>query len=105
MTDPQLIHAFLAGHEPSFELLMRRRRDLVYSIALRLVGNTRNACMDLLKSKHRQIMRPMDFDEMDSVALPVADAAEQQSVEGLREGIMVMRNNLNRIEGRRMRSK
>lgn len=115
MTDPQLIQAFLNGHEPSFELLMRRRRDLVYSIAVRLIGNpddaqdvtqnvfikvyqkmhtlksadgfqawlvriTRNACMDLLKSKHRQIMRPVDLDEVDVAAAADADAAEQQSL-------------------------
>lgn len=115
MTDHQLIHAFLAGHEPSFELLMRRRRDLVYSIALRLMGDTddaqdvtqnvfikvyhkmhtlhsadafqawlvritRNACMDLLKSKHRQIMRPVVLDDLDPIAELDPDHAEQQSL-------------------------
>lgn len=43
MTDPQLIQAFLNGHEPSFELLMRRRRDMVYSMAVRLIGNPTDA--------------------------------------------------------------
>ncbi|MEN9839632.1 MAG: hypothetical protein RL177_1111 [Bacteroidota bacterium] len=115
MTETQLIHAFLAGHEPSFELIMRRRRDLVYSIALRLIGNaddaqdvtqnvfikvyhklhtlqsaegfqawlvriTRNACMDLLKSKHRQIMRPVDLDDLDVASEADADRAQQRSL-------------------------
>lgn len=124
MTEPQLIHAFLAGHEPSFELLMRRRRDMVYSIALRLVGDaddaqdvtqnvfikvyhkmhtlqsaegfqawlvriTRNACMDLLKSKHRQIMRPVDLEEIDAAAPSEADAAEHRSLANLLDAALL----------------
>jgi len=43
MTDTDLIYSFLEGHEASFGILMRRRRDMVYSLAYRLVGDADDA--------------------------------------------------------------
>lgn len=123
MTDSQLIHAFMNGNDGAFEPLMRRRRDLVYSIALRLIGDaddaqdvtqnvfikvyhkihtlqsvdgfqawlvriTRNACMDLLKSKHRQVMRSVDLAEFDEPGEADADRAEQGSLSHLLEAAL-----------------
>lgn len=43
LTDADLIRHYLNGHDPSFTALMRRRQDIVYSLALRLVGDPETA--------------------------------------------------------------